>query len=271
MSLAGLAKTKLTSLSARMVKARPCRLQGEATVASISFDDFPKNAWTEGGPVLARHGVRGTYYTSGGFCGQTVDGTVFYGADDLKALVAAGHEAGSHGFTHRPTPDLTTEELVADAERNRDFLKPFLNGKAPRSYAYPFGRVSPRTKRFYAPQFASLRGVHQGINAGPVDLAQLNTISLERRCWDEKTITAAIERALRDHGWLIFHTHDVSEAPSEYGTTPLMLDWALSRLAEARIPVLPVGEALVVAMGVGSREHRAGERHEDVARATQNN
>ncbi len=51
-------------------------------------------------------------------------------------------------------------------------------------------------------------------------------------------------RALHDHGWLIFYTHDVSDAPSEYGSTPAMLDWALSRLAEARIPVLPVREAL---------------------------
>jgi peptidoglycan/xylan/chitin deacetylase (PgdA/CDA1 family) len=250
MSVMGLAKTKLTSLSARMLKVRLCRLQGRKAVASISFDDFPKNAWTEGGPILVRHGVRGTYFTAGSFCDQNVDGTEFYDAGDLKALSAAGHEIACHGFAHRPAPDLTTEELTADAERNREFLKPFLNGKAPVSYAYPFGRVSPRIKHFYAPRFASLRGVHPGINAGYVDLAQLNTISLERRCWNEKTIGTAIQRALHDHGWLIFHTHDVSEVPSEYGLTPAMLDWVLSRLAEARIPVLPIRQALPIALGV---------------------
>jgi len=249
MSLTNLVKTKLTSLAARSLKARPARLAGLKPVASISFDDFPKNAWTVAGPVLARHGVRGTYYTAGGFCGRTVEETVFYDEADLTAMVAAGHELACHGFAHQPTPTLTTGELAADADRNREFLRPFLNGEAPVSYAFPFGRVSPRTKRFYAPRFASSRGVHPGINAGRVDLAQLNTVSLELRCWDEKAIEASIQRALHDHGWLIFYTHDVSDAPSEYGSTPAMLDWALSRLAELRIPVLPVREALPVALG----------------------
>ena len=249
MSLISLAKTKLMSLSARSVKARPAHLQGLRPVASISFDDFPRNAWTEGGPVLARHGVRGTYYTAGGFCGRVVDGTAFYDEADLKALAAAGHEIACHGFAHQPAPNLTTSELAADADRNREFLRPFLGGEAPVSYAFPFGRVSPRTKRFYAPRFSSSRGVHPGINAGHVDLAQLNTISLEKRCWDEKAILTAIQRTLHDHGWLVFYTHDVSDAPSEYGSTPAMLDWALSRVAQARIPVLPVREALPVALG----------------------
>ena len=248
----GLAKTKLTSLAARAMKARPACLAGLKPVASISFDDFPKNSWTQGGPVLAQHGARCTYYTAGGFCGRTVDGTDFYDETDLKALSAAGHEIACHGFSHQPIPALTTDELAADADRNREFLKPFLNGKAPLSYAFPFGRVSPRTKHFYAPRFASLRGVHPGINSGRVDLAQLNTISLETRCWNEMAIQSAIRRALRYHGWLIFYTHDVSDAPSAYGSTPAMLDWALSRLAEARIPVLPVREALRMALGTQS-------------------
>ena len=249
MSLTGLAKTKLTSLAARAMKVRPVRLEGCGAVASISFDDFPKNAWVEGGPVLARHGARGTYYTAGGFCGRELDGTIFYDQGDLKALAAAGHEIACHGFGHRPTPELTIEELSRDAESNREFLKPFLGGKAPMSYAYPFGRVSPRTKRLYAPCFASLRGTHQGVNAGRVDLAQLNSISLESRCWDEETAEAAIQLAMDEHGWLIFHTHDVSRSPSPYGSTPAMLDWALSKLARAGIPVLPVREALPVALG----------------------
>jgi len=249
MSLTSLVKIKLTSLAARTLKVRTVRLRGNRPVASISFDDFPRNAWTVAGPLLGRHGVRGTYYTAGGFCGRTVDGTEFYDEGDLKALVGAGHELACHGFAHQPTPSLTTEQLTVDAERNREFLKPFLNGAAPVSYAFPYGRVSPRTKRFYAERFSNARGVHPGINAGRVDLAQLNTVSLEVRCWDEKAIEASIQRALHDHGWLIFYTHDVSDDPTEYGSTPAMIDWALSRLSELRIPVLPVREALPVALG----------------------
>lgn len=250
MSLANLLKTKATSWAARQWKASPARLAGRRPVASISFDDFPKNAWTEGGPVLARHGVRGTYYTAGGFCGRTLDGTVFYDQGDLRALAAAGHEIACHGFAHQATPSLSTAALKADAERNLEFLKPFLSGQVPASYAYPYGKASLRTKAFLAPRFSSLRGVHPGINTGRIDLAQLNTISLEARCWDQDEIEAAIQRALHENAWLVFYTHDVSERPTEYGSTPGMLDWALSKVAAARIEILPVKEALPVVLGL---------------------
>ena len=242
-------KTRLASLIGRHIRARPARLAGHRPMASITFDDFPKSAWTLGGPVLARHGVRGTYYTGGSFCGRTVEGTLFYDADDLTALAAAGHEIGSHGFAHQPVFEMTREALAEDARRNREFLGPFLKGDAPVSYAYPFGRVSPGAKQFQARHFSSLRGTHEGVNVGRVDLAQLDVISLETRLWDEARIDAAIQRALHEHGWLIFYTHEVSDSPSAYGSTPRMLDWALSRLAAARIQVLPVREALPVAQG----------------------
>ncbi len=242
-------KIKLTSLMARKLPVKTARLDGHRPVASITFDDFPKNAWTLGGPILAKHGVRGTYYTAGGFCGRTVDGTVFYDREDLKALVAAGHELGCHGYGHQPTPTLTTNQLQADAERNQEFLKSVTGGAPAVSYAFPYGRVSPRTKRFYAPRFSNVRGVHPGVNIGRVDLAQLNTISLESRCWEPEKIEAAIQRVVQEHGWLVLYTHDVSDTPSPYGSTPQMLDWALAKVAEARIPVLPMREALPVALG----------------------
>jgi hypothetical protein len=59
MSLTSLVKTKLTSLAARSLKVRTVRLRGNKPVASISFYDLPRNAWTVAGPVMARHGVRG--------------------------------------------------------------------------------------------------------------------------------------------------------------------------------------------------------------------
>jgi peptidoglycan/xylan/chitin deacetylase (PgdA/CDA1 family) len=250
MSAATGLKATLTSLLARKLVRQPIRLAGHRPVVSITFDDFPKSAWTQGGPVLARYGARGTYYTAGGFCGRTIDGTEFYDTGDLSALAAAGHEIGCHGFGHQPAPALTTEDLVADVARNREFLAPFLKGKPPASYAFPLGRVSPRTKRFYASRFASLRGTHCGVNVGRVDLAQLNVISLQARAWDQAAIEAAVQRVLQSNGWLILYTHDVSETPSHNGSTPGMLDWALERVAAARIQVLPVREALPVALGL---------------------
>jgi peptidoglycan/xylan/chitin deacetylase (PgdA/CDA1 family) len=225
------------------------RLAGARPLASITFDDFPKSAWSRGGPILAQHKVRGTYYTAGGFCGRTVDGTVFYDADDLRALAAAGHEIACHGFAHQPTPSLPPEALEADAARNAKFLKPFLNGGRAESYAFPYGAVSPRTKKFYAPRFSNVRGVHPGLNSGCADLALLSVVSLEKRCWNGAAIARAIIRARHDRAWMVFYTHDVSDDPSPYGSTPAMLSEVLDRLTEARIEILPMREAVKTAIG----------------------
>ena len=240
---------RLNRLLSRLTPVKSVRLAGGRPIASITFDDFPKSAWTIGGPILARHGARATYYTAGGFCGCTIDGQQYYDAGDLGDLAAAGHEIACHGFSHRPTPGLSPEELAADAARNAEFLKPFLKGGAAESYAFPFGLASPRTKRFFAPRFTNIRGVHPRLNSGRADLALLNAFSMERRCWDGQALQRAITRARHDRAWIIFYSHDVSEEATEYGSTPAMLTEVLQRLAEARIEILPMREAVKAAIG----------------------
>ena len=239
---------RLTRFIARQIRVRPAHMRARRPVASITFDDFPKSAWTIGGPVLARFGMRGTYYTAGNFCGRTVNGTLFYNESDLSALAAAGHEIGCHGFGHEPTPTLDSGTLAQDMERNAEFLKPFLGGAKPQSYAYPFGASSLRTKKFYAPHFSNLRGVHPGINQGKIDLSQLNAVSLEMRSFSSEKLDAAIAGALGNNGWISFYTHDVSDSPSEYGSTPEILALALERVAAAGIEILPMREAVSVAL-----------------------
>jgi len=240
---------RLNRLLARLTPVRSVRLAGARPLASITFDDFPKSAWSRGGPILAHYKVRGTYYAAGGFCGRTVEDTVFYDAEDLRAAAAAGHEIACHGFAHQPTPSLSQEALEADAARNAEFLRPFLNGGRADSYAFPYGAVSPRTKRFYASRFTNVRGVHPGLNSGRADLALLNVVSMEKRCWDSAAIARAITRARHDRAWMVFYTHDVSDDPSPYGSTPAMLSEVLERLIEARIEILPMREAVKTAIG----------------------
>jgi peptidoglycan/xylan/chitin deacetylase (PgdA/CDA1 family) len=239
---------RLTRFIARMTKVRAARVTGRP-VASITFDDFPKSAWQIGGQILARFQARGTYYTSGTFCGRAVGGTQYYNESDLSALTAAGHEIACHGFGHQPTPTLSDLALAEDMKRNAGFLAPFLSGAPVESYAYPYGASSVRTKRFYAPHFSNLRGVHSGINRGEVDLAQLNAVSLEMRSFSSENLAAVIADARANSGWIAFYTHGVSDNPTEYDTTPAVLIEALERVRAAGIEILPMREAVTAALG----------------------
>lgn len=240
---------RISRMLARRLPVKTARARAGRAVASVTFDDFPKSAWAVGGPLMARYGARGTYYTAGTFAGRTVDGIVYYDGDDLTALRAAGHEIGCHGFGHQPVPSLSTAALREDMARNTQFLRAFNGGEAPVSYAFPFGDTTMRTKLFYSRRFATARGVHPAINGGTLDLAQLSTIGIETYTWNKERMTRAIADAKAAKAWIVFHTHDVSENPTPYGCTPDMLESVLKALTGAGIEVLPMREAVRVATG----------------------
>ena len=231
----------------RKLPLKLARSQLTRPVASITFDDFPRSAWTVGGPILARYGARATYYTAGRFCGVSEDGLDYYAAADLRALEAAGHEVGAHSYAHRRAPSLSPSALQDDAERNSSALAPLIEHRMT-SYAYPYGEVSPHAKAAMGARFACARGIRPGVNAGTIDLAQLLAVPLEHRRWVPAEIDAAVMQAAAAPGWVIFFTHDVSDTPSPFGCTPAMLEYTLERLARAGVETLPVRQAMARAV-----------------------
>ena len=229
---------------------KPTKSRLTAPVASITFDDFPRSAWTAGGEVLARHNARATYYAGGSFQDRTVEGLEYFTAADLKNIAVAGHEIGCHGFSHEVSWKIGAEALADDSDRNAAAVQKALGDYVMSSYAYPYGEASPRTKAMMGARFASARGIRKGVNTGLIDLAQLKAVGIEKWWWTPAYIEGVIARAKASNGWLIFFTHDVSENPSPYGATPVMLEHALNALAASGVEVLPVKHALAkVAFG----------------------
>jgi peptidoglycan/xylan/chitin deacetylase (PgdA/CDA1 family) len=242
---------RANSLTSRALPLKHVVSKLDAPVASLTFDDFPRSAWTAGGPLLARYGARGTYYAAGRMLGASDEGVDYCTEQDLHAVLAAGHEIGAHSFAHEKAPALSTAALLADAERNADALEPILGARMT-SYAYPYGEVSARAKAAMAGRFANARGIRKGVNAGLVDLAMLNAIPLEHRRWVPDEIDAAIARAVAKTGWLILFTHDVDAAPTPFGCTPQMLEYALEGLSRAGVEMIPVRQAMArVVFGAG--------------------
>jgi peptidoglycan/xylan/chitin deacetylase (PgdA/CDA1 family) len=225
------------------VRFKTARSHLSAPVASFTFDDFPRSAWTTGGPILARYGARATYYTAGRFCGIEEDGLVYYDRDDLQAVHAGGHEIGCHTFSHRRSPKVGSAELQADLDRNAEFVREVLGDVRMTSFAYPYGEASPRTKALMGGRFPVSRGIKAGVNGRTLDLGQLKAVPLESRSWSAGWIEREVTAAKASGGWLVFFSHDVSDAPSPYGATPAMLEHALEAVTRAGIETLPVKHA----------------------------
>lgn len=227
----------------RQLRANPLLCRLSKPIASFTFDDFPKSAWVNGGPILAAYSAPATYYVAGSFCGQTLDGVEYYDRSDLLSVHSAGHEIGDHTFAHEAAPSLPSERIRDDSNRNSHFIGEVLGGVRPETFAYPYGAASLRTKRIFSELFRCCRGSEEGLNSGWLDLAQLSVVSL-RRDRDLRIVRQSIAAALRLQAWIIFVTHDVDCTPSPWGTTPRILYETLAETRAAGIEILTVKDAL---------------------------
>jgi peptidoglycan/xylan/chitin deacetylase (PgdA/CDA1 family) len=222
----------------------PAANRAPAPLASFTFDDFPRSAWTAGGALLREYGAKATFYAVGSYAGRVVEEIEQYRASDLQEIVAEGHEVASHTFSHRPVYQMSAAALRADEEANAAFLRSQLGDYRASGFAYPYGQVSPRTKALFGRLYPVSRGIRPGVNGRLLDLAQLAAVPLESRSWRARDVEAYVVQAAAQRGWLIFFTHDISDTPSPYGATPAMLAHALSAVKAAGIEILPVKHAL---------------------------
>ena len=235
---------RVNNVLTRNIPVKLVRSRLDRPLASITFDDFPRSSWSEGGPILDRYDAKATYYVAGRMCGQTDNGIAYYEAEDLTNLRDAGHEIGCHTWSHEYGTGVSSPQLDADVARNDGFVREVLGDYPMTSFAYPYGDVSPRTKVLFSNKFASNRGIRAGVNAGMIDLAQLKAVGLEQRSWTPAMVEQAVAEAIERNGWIIFFTHDISDDPSPYGATPAMLEHALETLTVAQVDILPVKHAL---------------------------
>jgi peptidoglycan/xylan/chitin deacetylase (PgdA/CDA1 family) len=224
------------------MKCAPSR--NERGIVSISFDDFPKTAWTVGGDILREHGVRGTYYLTGVNCGQRFDGQQQYDADDLLALHEEGHEIGSHLYNHVSVLRLSAEEILSSIKKNAAFVRERLGDVEMTSFAYPYGDVSLTAKCICADVFATSRGISRGSNGRSVELSNLQSFGLIKLYYNTIDWEKVIEDTSRIKSWLVVFTHDVDEYSSPFGCRPKDLDHLIRLARSANLEILPVRSAL---------------------------
>ena len=238
---------RLSAFATRQLPIKRARVTLDAALASFSFDDFPKSAWTVGGPILdparrpghllCRRRLLRPYRRRGRAVRR----------GHLRAVHAAGHEVGCHTFSHQHGSRVASPALAADIARNAEFLTERL-GEKPVSFAYPYGDISPRTKTLLAGLYPSARGITAGLNGPVADLAQLRAYPLEARSSTEAQVEHWVAAAKAANAWLVFFSHDVADAPTPYGCTPRMLEHALETVRAAGIDILPVKDALARAL-----------------------
>ena len=104
----------------------------------ITFDDGNRNVYDNAFPIMQEFGFPGVFYIVGN---RVNSGTDITHAPELKEMVDAGWEIGSHGYTHT---DLTIDHSIARYEilQSKNDIEEAL-GIDVQTFAYPFGTVDP--------------------------------------------------------------------------------------------------------------------------------
>lgn len=221
---------------------RAVNLRFNEPLLSITFDDFPASAADAGARILESHGARGTFYASAGLVESDGPSGRNFSHADIAQLLAAGHEVGCHSYDHKDCAKQPVFETLQGLAKNRDALARMGATEPAQSLAYPYGETSVALKRALPPRFTSARGVAPGMNVGRADLTQLRAYAMFGPAFDR--MRKDLKRAAKRNAWVIGFTHDVSDAPSPWGTSSAELDALLRQAHDLGFTVLPVSAAL---------------------------
>lgn len=225
---------------------RTIKIPSSCKMVSFTFDDAPQSAYRIGGALLKKYNCFGTYYISYGKLGVMTDFGAIMTGDDVRSMVADGHEAGCHTADHSNAWDVTNAEFERSIVTNKEVFSQLHTGCNLESFSYPFGSATIQSKKNIQKNFHSARGIVNGINTAECDLNLLKAVSLYSRgiMMNQKLVGNAIRYVVENGGWLIFYTHDIQESPSPYGCTPQQLEETILKVIDSEIEVLPVRSAL---------------------------
>lgn len=229
-------------LTNRLIRATPWQIIQVPTrdpIVSFTFDDVPDSALNAGAATLEAHGLRGTYYISGGLEGRVEPDRTLLNAEGCKQLAARGHEIGCHTYSHPDLRHVDRSFLIADLARNERFLNAVDPRPGRRNFAYPYSSGSFGSRAMLADAFRTCRAGGDEINRGPTDPTFLRSVGT----WQPET-TRWIDELVADPGWLIFVAHDISPTPTPYGCTTLAFERLVAHTVERGCHVLTVDAAL---------------------------
>ncbi len=175
----------------------------KATAYTIAFDDARPTHFQVAGPALTERKMRGTFFI------HTQYITDWSG---WQSLVDAGHEIGSHTWSHPKLTEVSEARQREELTRAISDIRSGLKGvnKIP-SFCYPFGLFNDQVRQVVREFHMSARG---GGGLNPPDLSD-EQLSLVHGIgvyppFDVADIAKWVEKAIAERSWVMVYFHSVS-------------------------------------------------------------
>jgi len=128
---------------------------------ALSFDDGYKDNYNVALPLLQKYDAKGSFFV----INKDMGDQYHMNEAEIKELLAAGMELGSHTYSHNPLADIEPKYLVWEFDTSRYWLKKKFDGYIVRTLAYPNGSYN-KTVIAAAKKYGFYRALtgHIGIN-----------------------------------------------------------------------------------------------------------
>jgi peptidoglycan/xylan/chitin deacetylase (PgdA/CDA1 family) len=220
-------------------------------VVSFTLDDGRANQ-AVGRELLARYGMRGTFYVNSGRIGQAGRLTLA----QLQELQAEGHEIGGHTVSHPRLTTLPPDEQARQICDERVALS--RAGLGVTSFAYPYGALDATTRRLVMDcgynsgrDSAGLRGADSCTSCPvaerlpPADPYVVRTVSsVETTTTLQDLRDQVLQAEAGGGGWVTFVIHDVCDGCGTLAISPATLEAFLAWLSERGTQVRTVHEVI---------------------------
>ena len=107
---------------------------------ALSFDDGYKNNHSVVLPLLQKYDAKGSFFV----INRDIGDELHMNEQEIKELIAAGMELGSHTYSHNPLAAIDEKYLVWETDTSRYWLKKKFDGYIVRTLAYPNGSYNDR-------------------------------------------------------------------------------------------------------------------------------
>ena len=128
---------------------------------ALSFDDGYKDNRSNALPIMQKYDAKGSFFV----INKEMGDKYHMNEAEIKEMIAAGMELGSHTYSHAPLAKIDTKYLVWELDTSRYWLKKKFDGYIVRTLAYPNGSYN-KTVIAAAQKYGFYRALtgHIGLN-----------------------------------------------------------------------------------------------------------
>ena len=219
-----------------LITSRPAP-QFSRGIATFTFDDGWKTIHEQGLPLFQKYGIKTTQYIVADYEGNPA----YMNKKLLDDFIAAGHDIGSHSYSHANLTTLGDERLRQETTGSWNVLNSEYGGV--NNFAAPFGYYDDRVQAAIRQCYQSHRTTDSGFNAAGYDRYQIKVQNVEVDTKPEE-IRRWADFARDNKLWLVLVYHQV-ESGGEYSVDTRVLESHLRAVQESGIHTATFEEALL--------------------------